>query len=149
MSKDKNAIKFIHHEESKLYYSDKHVHKIIEMWGVWSNNSTGCGWYKQAPYIRNRLSVKTGHRERLCDDDALVIDRMIASMYSPQNEQPMSFFILHYVYGLNKSQIAKQAKCSEKAVRIALMLMGKFVAGMLNQRYESGFKLELDINEYV
>ncbi|GLT13876.1 antiterminator Q family protein [Vibrio algivorus] len=144
MSQLKALVKFPKQQECKLHYSDKQVRKIIEMWGVWSSNSTGCGWYNEAPGMRNVLPIEPDDRDSLCDEDALVIDKMIASMYSPDNERPMGFFIMHYVYGINKSQVAKQAKCSEKTVRAALLLMEQFFAGMLNQRYSVGFRLVLD-----
>lgn len=144
MSQLKELVKFPKQQEPKLHYSDKQVRKIIEMWGAWSNNATGCGWYNEAPGMKNVLPIKPDYRERLCDEDALVVDKMIASIYSPENERSMFVFILHYVYGVNKSQIAKKVKCNEKTIRALLLLMEQFLAGMLNQRYSSGFRLILD-----
>lgn len=144
MNQLKELVKFPEQQESKLHYSDKQVRKIIEMWGAWSSNSTGCGWYNEAPGMKNVLPIEPDYRERLCDEDALIVDKMIASMYSPGNERSMLVFILHYVYGINKSQIAKKVKCNEKTIRALLLLMEQFLAGMLNQRYSSGFRLILD-----
>lgn len=119
--------------------------RILRGWGVWSNNNTGCGWYTEMPGLKNVLPKETKYQtDALGDDDALVIDKMVACMHDKKDERPMTFFSMSYVYNWNNCDIAKAMNCSEKTVREAIMLMETFISGMLSQRYEMGFKLEFD-----
>lgn len=131
-------------EEATKHYTDEMVKGIIKAWGNWSHNHTGCGWYFEAPGMRNVLPVEDDYRDILSDNDALIVDSIIASMYSPENEMEMSYFILHYVYGVNKYEIGRRAKVSEKQVRVVLLLMEQHVSGALNWRYKQGHKLDRD-----
>lgn len=122
--------------------------KILELWGNWSHNDTGVSWYREMPGLKNVMPRQFEYKERLSDNDALVIDKMVACMYDQDNERPISIFILHYVYGVSKSEISRQitrqdrSKCSEGKIRSTLLLMESMVCGMLLAREEMGFKLE-------
>ncbi|EGR1155736.1 TPA: hypothetical protein KDY48_000181 [Vibrio parahaemolyticus] len=123
---------------------------LLRGWGNWSHNNTGCHWYTQMCGLSNVLPVAPDLRYKLCDDDALVIDKLVACMMDEENPRPMTFFVLHYVHGLNKSEIARRAtredkkQCTEGKVRSLLLLMEAMVCGMLIQREQMGFRLEYD-----
>lgn len=121
---------------------------LLKRWGDWSNNDTQCSWYREMPGLKNVEPTTREIKETLCDEDALVIDAMIASMYDENNPRPMTFFILHYVYGLSKYEISRRTaksgksyKCSEGKVRSTLLLMESFVCGMLMFRVRMGLPL--------
>ncbi|EGQ8498099.1 hypothetical protein GRS44_18105 [Vibrio alginolyticus] len=123
---------------------------ILRGWGNWSSNNEGCNWYTQMCGLSNVLPVEPDLRDKLCDDDALVIDKLVACMMDKENPRPMTFFVLHYVYGFNKSEIARKAtkedkkKCSEGKVRSVLLLMESMVCGMLMQRTNMGYKFHFE-----
>lgn len=123
---------------------------ILKAWGNWSHNNTGCDWYTQMCGLSNVLPVKPDFREKLCDEDALIIDKLVACMGDITNPRPMTFFVLHYVYGLSKCEIARRTtkedkkKCTEGKVRSVLLLMESMICGMLMQRKQMGFKLKFE-----
>lgn len=120
------------------------VRKVLKLWGNWSNNRTGCGWYNQMAGLKNVIPVDISNHEMLCDDDALVIDKLVACMYTKSTEREMTFFVLSYVYKLNNCEISRRAKCSESQVRQLIMLMESFVGGMLTSRDDLGYRLKFD-----
>ncbi|WP_335928867.1 antiterminator Q family protein [Vibrio parahaemolyticus] len=123
---------------------------ILRAWGNWSSNNTGCSWYTQMCGLSNVLPVEPDLREKLCDDDALIVDKLVACMADKENPTPMQFFVFHYVYKISKREIARietkhtKKKCTEGKVRSTLLLMESMVCGMLIQRENMGFKLEFN-----
>lgn len=121
--------------------------KILRDWGRWSSNSVNCDWYREMPGLSNVLPKERNVSSTLTDEEALAIDKIVAMMMDEENQRPMTFFILSYVYGMNNCEIARRAtkadkkKCSEGKVRNALMLMETFVQGALAAQEEVGTKL--------
>lgn len=113
------------------------VREILRAWGAWSSNYTGCGWYRETPYLSGVIPREVQVYHSITDEQAIEVDRIVADMMKNANSQDAGFLILHYVYGFNKSEIARLAtkadktKCSEGKVRNALMIMEAYVAGSL------------------
>ncbi len=124
--------------------------KILKAWGNWSNNNTGCGWYTEMCGLSNVEPREPDERVLLNDNDALVVDKLVACMADKENPTPMQFFVFHYVYKISKREIARietkhtKKKCTEGKVRSTLLLMESMVCGMLIQRENMGFKLEFN-----
>ncbi|MCG6358887.1 hypothetical protein K6U58_09810 [Vibrio fluvialis] len=109
---------------------------LLHAWGNWSNNNTFTDWYREAPYLASVAPKPTRNHISITDEQAGVIDKAIANLLQNHDSQAMAFLVLYYVYGLNKSEIARLAtkadrvKCSEGKVRNAIQLAEFFLAGV-------------------
>ncbi|EGQ8533126.1 hypothetical protein GOZ68_07540 [Vibrio parahaemolyticus] len=121
-----------------------HTRALLKAWGNWSHNNTGCGWYTQMCGLSNVLPVESDLREKLCDDDALVIDKLVACMGDKENPRPMAFFELFYISGYSKRKIAKVFKCDPMTVGREIANMEYFITGLMMGRETKGFKLKFD-----
>lgn len=90
---------------------------LLRGWGNWSHNNTDYHWYTQMCRLSDVLPVVPDLRYKLCDDDALVIDKLVACMMDEENPRPMTFFVLHYVLDLTKvrSREGRQEKTKSNA----------------------------------
>ncbi|PNP21979.1 hypothetical protein AL471_014480 [Vibrio alginolyticus] len=110
---------------------------LLELWGDWSHNHIGTEWYREMPGLKNVEPRPFSFKKSLSDDVALVFDDWIAKCMDNKNPRPMSYFVLHYVYGKSKSEIARIEKrierngCSEGKVRSAISIIENRIVGRL------------------
>ncbi len=125
------------------------VRMLLELWGDWSHNNTGTDWYREMPGLKNVEARPFSFKKSLSDDVALVIDKWIAKHKDNKNPRPMTYFILHYVYGLGKSEIARREKleerngCSEGKIRNALSIIENRIVGRLASYEEENGMIEI------
>lgn len=96
---------------------------LLRGWGNWSHNNTGCHWYTQMCGLSNVLPVAPDLRYKLCDDDALVIDKLVACMMDEENPRPMTFLFFTMSMDLTKVRLLEgrqeKTKSNARKVRFA------------------------------
>ncbi|MBL4288366.1 MULTISPECIES: antiterminator Q family protein [Vibrio] len=128
------------HTGSSNFFDLSGVRELLHAWGRWSNDNTGCDWYRDTPYLSSVTPKPSRNHISITDERAGIVDKAIANLLQERNSQAMSFLVLYYAYGLNKSEIARLAakadrkKCSEGKVRNAIQLAEFFLAGVFSQQ---------------
>ena len=88
------------------------------------------------------LLVNTGKSRDSCsDNDGLIVDTAVGMLRRAGREDELDLVMLHYMYNVSKSTIARWQKCSEGKIRNKLMIAETFIDACIIM---TGTRLEMD-----
>nr|DAM07928.1 MAG TPA: antitermination protein Q [Bacteriophage sp.] len=118
------------------------IQMVLERWGVWAaSDSSGVDYSPIAAGFKGLLPSNSKSRPMCCDNDGIIIDAAIGMLKKSGRETELELVMLHYMYDVSKSTIARWKKCSEGKIRNNLMIAETFIDACLIM---AGVKLEMD-----
>lgn len=118
------------------------IQLVLERWGGWaSNEGSSIGWSPIGAGFKGLLPQTGKSKPSCCDGDGLIIDAAIGMLKKASRDDELELIMLHYMYDVSKSTIARWKKCSEGKIRGKLMIAETFIDACIVM---SGAKLEMD-----
>lgn len=118
------------------------IQLVLERWGTWAaSDNSGVSYSPIAAGFKGLLPNTGKNRDSCCDNDGLIVDAAVGRLQKVRDEEELGVVMLHYMYGVSKSAIARRWKCSEGRVRQKLMMAESFIEGCLSM---TGATLEMD-----
>lgn len=118
------------------------IQLVLERWGTWATSEgTQVNWSPIAAGFKGLL-VDTGKSRDSCsDNDGLIVDTAVGMLRRAGREDELNLVMLHYMYNVSKSTIARWQKCSEGKIRNKLMIAETFIDACIIM---TGTRLEMD-----
>ncbi|MFU9135762.1 MULTISPECIES: antiterminator Q family protein [unclassified Erwinia] len=118
------------------------IQKVLERWGGWAAaEGTQLDWSPVAAGFKSLLPTESKSRLSCCDNDGMIIDSAIATLKRVGRDEEVDLVVLHYMYNVSKSGIARKLKCSEGKIRNQLMIAETFIDACIIM---TDAKLEMD-----
>jgi len=119
------------------------IQHVLECWGAWAaDNHEEVWWPPVAAGFAGLIPSKVRNRPRCCDDDGLIISKVMAGLRS---KHPVAHDLLfdYYVFGKTFMQLARERHCSDTHIGKKLQNAEGMVDGYL---MALGIKLEMNKN---
>lgn len=118
------------------------IQLVLERWGTWATTEgSGVDWSPIAAGFKGLLHKTGKARESCCDNDGIIVDSAIGMLKRAGREDELNLIMLHYMYNVSKSTIARWEKCSEGKIRNRLMIAETFIDACIIM---TGTRLEMD-----
>ncbi|MEO9269305.1 antiterminator Q family protein [Serratia ureilytica] len=117
------------------------IQLVLERWGQWAKDNSGVDYSPIAAGFKGLLPNTSKSKPSCCDNDGLIVDGAVGRLKKVRDERELGVIMLHYRYGLSKSEIARRWKVSEGNIRQKLMMAESFIEGCLAM---TGATLEMD-----
>ena len=119
------------------------IQLVLERWGSWAaNEGSQVGWSPTSPMFRSLLPQEAkSSRLSCCDNDGIIIDTAGGMLKKTDRHEELELVMLHYMFDVSKSTIARWKRCSEGKVRQQLMIAETFVDACIIM---TGARLEMD-----
>ncbi|CVF31227.1 TPA: antitermination protein Q [Serratia marcescens] len=117
------------------------IQMVLERWGQWAQDNSGVDYSPIAAGFKGLLPDTRKSKPSCCDNDGLTIDGAVGRLKKVRDERELGVIMLHYRYGVSKSEIARRWKVSEGNIRQKLMMAESFIEGCLAM---TGATLEMD-----
>ena len=118
------------------------IQLVLERWGTWATSEwTHVSWSPIAAGFKGLLPAVGKSRDSCCDNDGMIVDTAVGKLKQHGREEELNLIMLHYMYNVSKSTIARQLKCSEGKIRNRLMIAETFIDACIIM---TGAKLEMD-----
>lgn len=120
----------------------RNIQLVLERWGSWAaQEGTQVDWSPIAGGFKGLLPSESRSRPSCCDNDGMIIDTAIGMLKKAGRSEELNMVMLHYIYDVSKSTLARSEKCSEGKIRSCLMIAETFIDACIIM---SGAKLEMD-----
>lgn len=104
------------------------IQLVLERWGGWAaNEGSQVGWSPTSAMFKSLLPHSSKPRPLCSDNDGLIIDTAVGMLSKAKRQDELELIMLHYMYDVSKSTIARWNKCSEGKVRQQLMIAETFI----------------------
>lgn len=117
------------------------IQLVLERWGQWAKDNSCVDYSPIAAGFKGLLPNTNKSKPSCCDNDGLIVDGAVGRLKKVRDERELGVIILHYRYGVSKSEIARKWKVSEGSIRQKLMMAESFIEGCLAM---TGTTLEMD-----
>lgn len=118
------------------------IQLVLERWGTWATSEgTQVSWSPIAAGFKGLLPAVGKSRDSCCDNDGMIVDTAVGMLRRAGRDDELNLVMLHYMYNVSKSTIARQQKCSEGKIRNRLMIAETFIDACIIM---TGAKLETD-----
>lgn len=118
------------------------IQLVLERWGGWAaNDGSQVGWCPTSAMFKSLLPHTKKSRLSCSDNDGMIIDTAVGMLSKANRQDELELVILHYIYDVSKSTIARWNKCSEGKVRQKLMIAETFIYACIMM---TGAELEMD-----
>ncbi|EPT3111746.1 antiterminator Q family protein [Klebsiella grimontii] len=118
------------------------IQLVLERWGTWAiNEGSQVDWSPIGAGFKGLLLNTSKSRESCCDNDGLIVDAAVGMLRRAGREDELNLVMLHYMYNVSKSTIARWEKCSEGKIRNRLMIAETFIDACIIM---TGARLEMD-----
>lgn len=118
------------------------IQLVLERWGVWaSQEGSQVDWSPISGGFKSLLPKEGGARPSCCDNDGSIVDTAVGMLRKAGRQDELDLVMLHYMYDVSKSTIARWKKCSEGKIRNQLMIAETFVDACIMM---TGARLEMD-----
>ena len=117
------------------------IQLVLERWGQWAKDNSGVDSSPIAAGFKGLLPNTSKSKPSCCDNDGLIVDGAVGRLKKVRDERELGVIMLHYRYGVSKSEIARRWKVSEGNIRQKLMMAESFIEGCLAM---TGATLEMD-----
>ncbi len=118
------------------------IQKVLERWGGWAAaEGTQLDWSPVAAGFKGLLIDERRSRLSCGDSDGMIVDAAIAKLNKVGRSEEVELIMLHYLYNVSKSAIARKNKCSEGKIRNQLMIAETFIDACIVM---SDAELEMD-----
>ncbi|HDG0627990.1 TPA: antitermination protein Q [Serratia marcescens] len=117
------------------------IQLVLERWGQWAKDNSGVDYSPIAAGFKGLLPSTSKSKPSCCDNDGLIVDGAVGRLKKVRDERELGVIMLHYRYGVSKSEIARRWKVSEGNIRQKLMMAESFIEGCLAM---TGAMLEMD-----
>lgn len=117
------------------------IQLVLERWGQWAKDNSGVDYSPIAAGFKGLLPNTGKSKPSCCDNDGLIVDGAVGRLKKVRDERELGVIMLHYRYGVSKSEIARRWKVSEGNIRQKLMMAESFIEGCLAM---TGAALEMD-----
>ncbi|HIB8767054.1 TPA: antiterminator Q family protein [Serratia marcescens] len=118
------------------------IQLVLERWGQWAKDNSGVDYSPIAAGFKGLLPSTSKSKPSCCDNDGLIVDGAVGRLKKVRDERELGVIMLHYRYGVSKSEIARRWKVSEGNIRQKLMMAESFIEGCLAM---TGATLEMDV----
>ncbi len=108
------------------------IQLVLERWGIWARDNTSVDFSHIAAGFKGLLPRTGKTFDSCCDDDGLIIDAAVLCLGRVRKADELNLIMVHYVYGMSKSAIARHWRCSEGEIRRQLHVAEGFVDGCLS-----------------
>lgn len=118
------------------------IQMVLERWGAWAAcEGSQVGWSPTSPMFKSLLPQTGSSRLSCCDNDGIIVDSAVGMLKKTDRLDELELVMLHYMYDVSKSTIARWKKCSEGKIRQKLMIAETFIDACIIM---TGAKLEMD-----
>ncbi|WP_158782713.1 antiterminator Q family protein [Pantoea sp. BAV 3049] len=118
------------------------IQKVLERWGSWAAaEGSQLDWSPVAAGFKGLLPSEGKSRLSCCDSDGMIVDSAIARLNKVGRMDEVELIMLHYMWNVSKSAIARKKKCSEGKIRNQLMIAETFIDACIIM---SDAELEMD-----
>ncbi|QUT14559.1 antiterminator Q family protein [Rahnella inusitata] len=118
------------------------IQLVLERWGVWaSQEGSQVDWSPISGGFKSLLPKEGRSRPSCCDNDGSIVDTAVGMLRKAGRQDELDLVMLHYMYDVSKSTIARWKKCSEGKIRNQLMIAETFVDACIMM---TGVRLEMD-----
>ncbi|WP_312743953.1 antiterminator Q family protein [Cedecea neteri] len=118
------------------------IQLVLERWGGWaSKEGSQVDWSPIAGGFKGLLPSENKSRLSCCDNDGMIVDTAIGMLKKAGRADELDMVMLHYMYDVSKSTLARWEKCSEGKIRSRLMIAETFIDACIIM---SGATLEMD-----
>lgn len=118
------------------------IQKVLERWGSWAAaEGSQLDWSPVAAGFEGLLPSEGKSRLSCCDSDGMIVDSAIARLNKVGRMDEVELIMLHYMWNVSKSAIARKKKCSEGKIRNQLMIAETFIDACIIM---SDAELEMD-----
>ena len=118
------------------------IQLVLERWGGWAaNEGSQVGWCPTSAMFKSLLPQASKSRPSCSDNDGMIIDTAVGMLGKAKRQDEMELVMLHYMYDVSKSTIARWHKCSEGKIRQQLMIAETFIDACIMM---TGTELEMD-----
>lgn len=118
------------------------IQLVLERWGGWaSQEGSQVDWSPIAGGFKGLLPSESKSRPSCCDNDGMIVDTAIGMLKKAGRADELDMVMLHYMYDVSKSALARWEKCSEGKIRSRLMIAETFIDACIIM---SGATLEMD-----
>ncbi len=115
--------------------------QVLERWAGWAKSDHSSVDYSPiAAGFKGLLPQNSKNILSCSDNDGLIIEGCMARLKAKRPEEH-AVLVVHYLYGVSKRKIARQARKDEKLIRIEIQLAEGFIEGCLSML---DFKLDMD-----
>jgi hypothetical protein len=120
----------------------RNIQLVLEQWGGWaSNEGSRVGWSPVGAMFKELLPDTKKQRASCSDNDGMIIDTAVGMLAKANRSSELDLVMLHYLYDVSKSTIARWNKCSEGKIRQQLIIAETFVDACILM---TGAELEMD-----
>ncbi|WLS77234.1 antiterminator Q family protein [Erwinia pyri] len=118
------------------------IQLALELWGGWAaNEGSRVGWSPVGAMFKGLLQETKKQRPSCSDNDGMIIDTAVGMLAKANRQDELDLVMLHYMYDVSKSTIARWNKCSEGKIRQRLMIAETFIDACILM---TGAELEMD-----
>lgn len=118
------------------------IQLVLERWGGWARKEgTQVGWSPTSAMFKSLLPDVRKARLSCSDNDGMIIDTAVGMLRKAKRNDELDLVMLHYMYDVSKSTIARWNQCSEGKVRQQLMIAETFIDACIIM---TGTELEMD-----
>ncbi|MBS6059497.1 antiterminator Q family protein [Mixta calida] len=118
------------------------IQLVLERWGGWAaNEGSQVDWCPTSAMFKSLLPQSSKSRLSCSDNDGMIIDTAVGMLGKARRQDEMELVMLHYMYDVSKSTIARWHKCSEGKIRQQLMIAETFIDACIMM---TGVELEMD-----
>lgn len=118
------------------------IQLVLERWGGWAaNEGSQVGWSPTSGMFKSLIPITTKARLSCSDNDGMIIDTAVGMLAKAKRPDEMELVMLHYMYDVSKSTIARWRKCSEGKIRQQLIIAETFIDACILM---TGAELEMD-----
>lgn len=120
----------------------RNIQLVLELWGSWaSKEGSQVDWSPIAGGFKGLLPSENKSRPSCCDNGGMIVDSAIGMLKKAGRADELDMVMLHYMFDVSKSTLARWEKCSEGKIRSRLMIAETFIDACIIM---SGAKLEMD-----
>lgn len=118
------------------------IQLVLERWGGWAaQEGTQVDWSPIAAGFKGLLPSESKSRPSCCDNDGMIVDTAIGMLKKAGRADELDMVMLHYMYDVSKTTLARWEKCPEGKIRSRLMIAKTFIDACIIM---SGATLEMD-----
>lgn len=107
------------------------IQLVLERWGQWAKDNSGLDYSPIAAGFKGLLPNTSKSKPTCCDNDGLIVDGAVGRLKKVRDERELGVIMLHYRFGVSKSEIARRWNVSEGNIRQKLMMAESFIEGCL------------------
>lgn len=107
------------------------IQLVLERWGQWAKDNSGLDYSPIAAGFKGLLPNTSKSKPSCCDNDGLIVDGAVGRLKKVRDERELGVIMLHYRFGVSKSEIARRWNVSEGNIRQKLMMAESFIEGCL------------------